>query len=221
MGFALLIAGSMMVGLARQDLVGPEQLLEQHHARELVGQRHRAEREPVVAALQRGPERAADHEAHVAPGLPALLQPAGERLAVVGPAAVVEQRHVRALGDPPPERGVVGDLEQLHPGLPPQQAAIVLDVVGVRRPHATDREHDEAHMGDTRRGWTTTAPSATSTSTPLRRRWPGRTRTSRTSRTPTTSSPSPSPAWTTRSSRARCPASWSPASTSLPASCAS
>src|SRR5215210_4328573 len=54
---------SVMVGLAGQDLVRAEQLLEQHDARELVRQRHRPEREPVVAALELRSVRTADHEA--------------------------------------------------------------------------------------------------------------------------------------------------------------
>src|SRR5688500_4388917 len=71
---------SVMVGLAREDLVGAEELLEQHHARELVRERHRAEREPVIAAVQPAAVRPADEEADVAARLAALLQPAGERL---------------------------------------------------------------------------------------------------------------------------------------------
>src|SRR5581483_210534 len=59
----------VVVRLTGEDLVGAEELLEQHDARELVGQGHRAEREAVVG---RGlspaqPERAADDEAQVAP----------------------------------------------------------------------------------------------------------------------------------------------------------
>ena len=67
-----------MVRLAREDLVGAEELLEQDDARELVRQRHRAEREQVVVALERRPERAADHEADVAAALAALLEEARE-----------------------------------------------------------------------------------------------------------------------------------------------
>ena len=56
---------SVMVGLAGEDLVGAEELLEQHDPRELVRERHRAEREPVVAAVELCAVRAADHEADV------------------------------------------------------------------------------------------------------------------------------------------------------------
>ena len=69
---------SVVVGLARDDLVRAVELLEQDDARELVGQRHRAEREPAVGALELQPERAADDEAPVQAGSPALLQDAGE-----------------------------------------------------------------------------------------------------------------------------------------------
>jgi len=46
--------------------VRPEELLEQHDARELVGQRHRSEREAMIGALELEPEWAADDEAQVA-----------------------------------------------------------------------------------------------------------------------------------------------------------
>src|SRR5205085_11506863 len=69
---------SVMVWLAREDLVRAVDLLEQHHAGELVRQRHRAEREPHVAALEVEPARPADHEAEVPPGLAALLHPDAE-----------------------------------------------------------------------------------------------------------------------------------------------
>ena len=68
----------MVVGLAGQDLVGAEELLEQHDPRELVRQGQRAQREAVVDVVELQPERAADDEAEVAPGLAALLQEARE-----------------------------------------------------------------------------------------------------------------------------------------------
>ena len=51
---------SIVVGLARKDLMRAVELLEQNHPRELVGQRHRAQRQAVVhplaaAARRRGP----------------------------------------------------------------------------------------------------------------------------------------------------------------------
>ncbi len=62
------------------------------------------------------PYGAADHERHLAAGLAALLQPAGERLGGVGAAARVEQAHVRALRDPARERRVVGAPRPRRPG---------------------------------------------------------------------------------------------------------
>ena len=59
--------------------MGAVELLEQHDPRELVRQRHRPEREPVVARVELAcPNGAADHEADVAAALAALLQPARE-----------------------------------------------------------------------------------------------------------------------------------------------
>src|SRR3954447_26332897 len=64
---------SVVVGLVLQDLVGAEELLEQDDPRELVGQRHRPEREPVVRALELEPERPAYGAGHGPPPPPAGL----------------------------------------------------------------------------------------------------------------------------------------------------
>src|SRR4051794_41281118 len=90
----------VVVRLVLQDLVGAEELLEQHGACELVGQRHRAERQAVVGALELEPERPADDEAQVAPAHPPVLEEPAERDAVERLAALVEQRDERAIGDP-------------------------------------------------------------------------------------------------------------------------
>src|SRR4051812_39692483 len=66
---------SVVVRLARQDLVRAIQLLQQHHARQLVRQRHRPERQLLVAVLQVDPARAAHDEGEVAAGHPAILEP--------------------------------------------------------------------------------------------------------------------------------------------------
>ena len=59
--------------------MGPEELFEQDHLGQLVGQRGGPEREPVVARqLEAGGPP--DHEAQVAPRLAAVLKPAGEVL---------------------------------------------------------------------------------------------------------------------------------------------
>ena len=44
------VGESVVVGLAGEDLVRPVELLEEHDARELVGEGHRAERQPLVDA---------------------------------------------------------------------------------------------------------------------------------------------------------------------------
>ena len=68
---------SVMVGLAGEDLVGPEELLEQHDPGELVRERHRAERELVVGARRARSRTAPPITKHdVAARLAALLQPA-------------------------------------------------------------------------------------------------------------------------------------------------
>src|SRR3982751_6036768 len=56
---------SVVIRLAGEDLVAAVELLEQHDASELMGQRERAEREPVVDVVEVEPERAADDEADV------------------------------------------------------------------------------------------------------------------------------------------------------------
>src|SRR3954470_19530284 len=69
---------SVVVGLTGEDLVGAEQLLEQHDPRELVRQGHRPEREPVVGGGVAAPvaEGPADDEAQVAGLDPALVEEA-------------------------------------------------------------------------------------------------------------------------------------------------
>jgi hypothetical protein len=143
------MGGSMMVRLAGQDLVRPEELLEQHHAGELVRERHRAEREAVVDRLEIEPERPADDEAHVAARLAPFLQESGERRGVVLLPLRVEQRHEGALGDPPCDLLVLADLYQLDPRVAGQQLLVVLHVVGERRAQAADGQDDDPHGCDT------------------------------------------------------------------------
>jgi hypothetical protein len=138
-----------MVGLARQDLVGPVELLEQHDARELVREGQRPERQPVVPALQRDPERPADHEADVPARLPALLHERREALRLVCAAAAVEQADPRAFGDAPRERGVVAHLDLVDAGVPGEELRVVRDVVGVGRAQASHRQDRVAHRCDT------------------------------------------------------------------------
>src|SRR5918994_646843 len=210
----------IVIRLAGQDLVGPVELLEQHDAGELVGQRHPAEREPRVAAVEVEATRAADDEAEIAAVLPALLQPAAQLHGVELAAVACEQHEVVPFRDPLRHPLVLAHLDQLEPRVARDQLAVVLHVVLEGRPQAPYRDHRDPHAGAILRACPRTA-SATSTSTPTRRRWQGITPTSPTSRTPITSSRSPSPAWTTRWRRERSRVWSSRGSTSRRASCAS
>src|SRR3954453_10684081 len=104
----------MMVRLPREDLVRAEELLEQDDPRELVGQRHRPEREPVVRGLELEPERPADNEAQVAPPHPGGLEDPAQRAAVERLAALVEQRDERAIGEAALDALVLTHLDQVQ-----------------------------------------------------------------------------------------------------------
>src|SRR3954451_10569698 len=134
-----------MVWLARQDLVCPIDLLEQHDTRELVRQRHLAEREAHVAALEIEPTRAADDEAEVAARLAALLQEAAELHRVELAAAAREQAHEGALRDPSVDALVLADLDQLEPRVAGEHLLVVLDVVRVRWAEPPDCYDERAH----------------------------------------------------------------------------
>src|SRR3954454_5902964 len=123
-------AVSVVVGLTGQDLVGAEQLLEQHDAGELVGQRHRAEREVVVgggvaAAVA---ERPADDENQVAALHPPLLQEAAEAHGVHLLALAVQRADERPVRDAPDDLLVLTHLDDLEAGMPREQPLIVLHV---------------------------------------------------------------------------------------------
>src|SRR4051812_25912013 len=145
----------MVVGLARQDLVGAVELLDQHHAGELVRERHRPERQRLVAALEPEPVGAADDEADVATRLPAILEPAGEAHRVVRPPTHVEQHamaarrypalHLLARAGRRRRLGVVAELDQLQPRLAGEHAPVVLEVVRERRADAADGEDRVLH----------------------------------------------------------------------------
>src|SRR4051794_41794596 len=90
---------SVMVWLVRQDLVRAVELLEQHDAGELVGQRHRPERQLHVAVLEVEAPRSADHEAEVLSRLAPLLEEAAELDRVELAAVAREQAHVGPLRD--------------------------------------------------------------------------------------------------------------------------
>src|SRR3954467_5816942 len=100
-----------MVWLPRQDLVRPVDLLEQHHARELVRQRHLAEREAHVAGLEVEPARPADHEAEVAARLAALLEELAELDRVELAAVAREKAYEGPLRDPAVDALVLAHLD--------------------------------------------------------------------------------------------------------------
>src|SRR5436305_3039078 len=137
--------GSVVVRLAGQDLVSAEQLLEQHHAGELVRQRHRAERELQIAFLERQPARPTDDEADVARLEPALVDEAAELHRVELPAVVRQQAHVGVVGDPPLDALLLAHLGELELRVPRKQLLVVLDVVGVGRLEAAHGQHDRPH----------------------------------------------------------------------------
>ena len=111
--------------------MGAVELLEQHHAGELVGQRHLAERQAMIDA-GRGPSPngppITKHRSR--PLLAALLEEAAERERVHLLALLVQQRHERALGQAADDLLVLADLDLLEPHVAGEQLLIVLDVVG-------------------------------------------------------------------------------------------
>ena len=127
------------------------ELLEQDDAGELVGERHRPERDPQVGVGQVQALGPAEHEADVQHTLAAILEEGAEADAVVGAPVTVEQHDEAALGNPAGDLLVLANLDQLQPGMPGDQALVVLDVVGVGRPQATDGEDEDPHGCDTRR----------------------------------------------------------------------
>ena len=141
---------SVVVGLTREDLVAAVELLEQNHARELVRQRQRAEREAVIDLVELQAERAADHEAQVAGGHAALLEKAAERQRVELLALARQQRDVRALRDAAGDALLLADLDHLDARVAGEHLEVVLRVVRVRRAQAPDGEDDDAHGCDIR-----------------------------------------------------------------------
>src|SRR5918997_5129953 len=205
-------SASVVVGLAGEDLVGAVELLQQHHPRQLVRQRHRPERHPLVR-LEVEPHRPADHEAEVAPVHAALLEPLAELLRAALPPVAREQHREGALRDARQHLLVLADLHLVDLHVAREHLPVVLHVVLVGRAQPPHGYQEDPHRGAILRACPRT-PSAISTSIPTPRRWRATTPTSPTSPTRTTSSRSHSPGSTTRSRRARCPGWWCRASTS-------
>ena len=124
----------------------PVELLEQNHPRELMGQRHRAQRQTVVHPLQgRRAEGAADHERHVRPHPAALLQERAEGEAVVGPPLRRQQRDERPPRDPPRDRLRGANLHQLQLHITGEQPAVVGHVILERRAHPRLADYGQGH----------------------------------------------------------------------------
>ena len=116
---------SVVVGLAGEDLVAAVELLEQHDARELVRQRHRPEREPVVDARRaRGPNGPPMTKHRSRPSWRRSSRKRAERhRSRISLAVAVQQRDERALGDPARDLLVLAHLDQLEPRVAGEQLA--------------------------------------------------------------------------------------------------
>ena len=121
------------------------ELLEQHDARELVGQRQPSEREAVVDAGELEAEVAADDEADVLAGLATLLEKAAEGQRVECLTAAVQQGDERALGDAARQALLLANLGHLDACVTAQELEVVLDVVDVGRAQSPDGEDDQPH----------------------------------------------------------------------------
>jgi hypothetical protein len=141
-----------VIGLAGDDLVGAVKLLEQDHARQLMGEGDRSERQAMVDSGQlRRPEGAADHEAEVLTALAALFEEAAERRRPVAGAVDRQQRGEGARGEPPLERLVVGDFDDLKARVAAQQLDVVLGVIHERRALFAHGDDHDPHDGILRR----------------------------------------------------------------------
>ena len=123
------------------------ELFQQHYARELVGQRHRPERQAVVDGVEVGghAERAADHKAQIPATAAALLQPAAERDRIHLLPVLVQKRHKRPVGQPPRHLLVLADLDLLQSRVPGEQLLIVAHVVRVWRTQTPHGHDDHPH----------------------------------------------------------------------------
>jgi hypothetical protein len=155
-----------MVWLASQDLVGPEELLEQDDSGELVWKRDRAEREQRVRPfLDAGSEaeRATQYEAQVVARLSPPLEESSDVHARECLSPAIERAHEAPLRNPSQE-GQPLTLEQLRPapgiaprllelcdldsGVAADQALVVGHIVCERRAaQGADADDQDAHGG--------------------------------------------------------------------------
>jgi hypothetical protein len=108
----------------------------------------------VVGAIELQAVGPADHEAHVAARLAAILEEPAEGHAVEPEAVDGQQRHVRPVGNAAVHALVLADLDEVDAGVAGEEPAVVLDVVGERRSEPSDGQDHEPHRCDT------TAPMA-------------------------------------------------------------
>ena len=157
----------MVVGLAGEDLVPAVDLLEQHDARQLVGEGDRAERQPVIDARQIAGRRT---------GPPITKQrsrPLARRCSRkslkpiesnVLPSTSSSDTNARS-GMRAATGRIVAHLDQLQPRITPEQLDVMRDVIDERWPQTAHGDDDDSHRWDTTSIWTNrTSPTATSTS---------------------------------------------------------
>jgi hypothetical protein len=122
-------------------------LLEEDDPGELVRQRQRTQREPVVDLVEVEAIRPADDEAEIAATAPAILEKAAEGHGVELLALDVEQRHKCPWRQPPQDAFVLAHLDELEPGVAADQLLVVLDIVRERGAQAAHGEYDDPHDG--------------------------------------------------------------------------
>src|SRR3954453_571391 len=137
-----------MVWLAGDDLVRAVELLEQDNARELVRQRHLAEREAHVAAVEVESARPADDEAEVAAGHAPLLEEVAEADRVELTPVPRQQDDEGALRDAAVDALVLAHLDQLEACVAGEHLLVVLDVVRVWGAEASDGYEEGSHGVD-------------------------------------------------------------------------
>jgi hypothetical protein len=125
--------------------VGPVDLLEQNHARELMRERDLAERQPMVDVLELQPEWSADHEAEILAALAPRLEELAEADRVDLLPGPIEQRDEQPLRDAPADVVVLAHLDQLELDVTRKQLLVVLDIVGERRAQPPDGDDEDPH----------------------------------------------------------------------------
>jgi hypothetical protein len=110
-----------------------------------MGQRHPAQREAVIDAVEIEPVGTANHEAQILTALASLLQESAEGDRVELVSGAVQEGHESARWEPPSHLLILANLDQFHAGVTGQELLIVLDVIGERRPQATHGDDDDSH----------------------------------------------------------------------------